>query len=188
MPKRTKPKPKPTAPTAVVSTIAAAAARLGVNARTVKEWLAAGCPGNAGHYDVDAIRAWRAATRKAQPASEGGRAKWEERKARAEALIKELRYRESRGQLISVARAAQVVRQHVAEAASHLDQLPDFAAAGLRLPAEQKRRLRDRLRKKIADLRTTLERSLRSLAKAAAREGKRETPGQDDKDNHEGTE
>lgn len=167
-------KKKETPVSQTVPTIAAAAARLGVHPRTVKDWLASGAPGKEGDYDVDAIRAWRAATRKAAPASEGGRAKWEERKARAEALIKELRYRESRGQLISVARAAQIVKQHVAEAASHLDQLPDFAAAGLRVTTEQKRRLRDRLRRKVGDLRTTLERSLRSLAKAAALEGRRQ--------------
>lgn len=163
-------------PEAVTSpaTVSEAAQRLGVGERTLAAWLSKGCPGKPGAYDLDAIRVWRAANVKPRGghAENPGRAKWEEKKARAEALMKELRYREARGQLISVARAAQVVKQHVAEAASHLDQLPDFAAAGLRLPAEQKRRLRERLRKKIADLRTTLERSLRSLAKAAAQEGK----------------
>lgn len=175
---KAKPKAKP--PATTVSTIAAAASRLGVHPRTLKEWLAGGAPGKEGAYDVEAIRAWRAATRKAQPASEGGRAKWEERKARAEALIKELRYRESRGQLVSVARASQVVRQHISEVNTHLDQLPDYAVASSRLPTEQKKKLRERIKAKVRDLRATLERSLRALAKAAQTEGKQETPGTDE--------
>ncbi len=37
----------------------AASAALGVNRRTLREWLANGAPGRPGHYDVDAIAKWR---------------------------------------------------------------------------------------------------------------------------------
>ncbi|HJT34856.1 MAG TPA: hypothetical protein VJ783_22705, partial [Pirellulales bacterium] len=129
---------------------------------------------------IDAIRAWRAATRKPTPASDGGRAKWEEKKARAEALMKELRYREARGQLVSVARASQVIKRHISEVNTHLDQLPDYAVASARLPDEHKKKLRERIKAKVRDLRATLERSLRAMAKEARTEGKQDGAEADD--------
>lgn len=159
----------------IVKTIAAAAKALGVHARTLKEWLTdPECPRERGKYDVEAIRGWREATRKPAVGTEGARSKWETRKARAEARIKELDLRMRAGQLIRVDRAAQVVKQHIAEVVTHLDQLPDFAVAGVRLPAATKQIVRERVRQKIEDLRSTVERSLRSLAAAARRDGAKE--------------
>lgn len=169
------PRKKKEATPAAVSTIAAVAAGLGVDQRTVKDWLAVGCPGKKeGAYDLDAIRAWRAATRKAPRVTEGDRAKWETRKARAEARTKELELRLRRGQLISVATAAQIVKQQIAEVRTHLDQLPDFVCSAVKLAAEPRKRLRDKVRTKIADLLAALEQSQRRMAAAARREGKAE--------------
>ena len=42
------------------------AAYFGVGVRTVAAWLAAGCPGSAGAYDLHAIHAWRDSQRQAR--------------------------------------------------------------------------------------------------------------------------
>lgn len=159
----------------VVKTIAAAAKALGVNSRTLKEWFTdPECPRERGKYDVDAIRAWREATKKPAVGSESARAKWETRKAKYDARMKALEFRTRLGKLISVDLAAQLVKQHIAEVVTHLDQLPDYAVAGLRVDTKVKSRLRDRIQQKVEDLRATLESSLRSMAAAARREGKKE--------------
>lgn len=151
----------------VVKTIAAAAKALGVHERTLKQWLTdPECPRSRGKYDVEAIRAWRDANKKPGASADSPRAKWETRKARAEALAKELDLRTRSGQLIRVDRAAQVVARHIAEVVTHLDQLPDFAVAGVRLAAATKKIVRERVRQKIDDLRATVEKSLRALAAA----------------------
>lgn len=169
------PRSKKEAAVAAVSTIAAAAAAIGVDQRTLKDWLSAGCPGKKnGTYDLDSIRAWRAATRKKAPTQEGDRARWETRKARAEARTKELELRLRRGQLIRVATAAQIVKQQIAEVRAHLDQLPDYVCTAVKLSAESQRRLRDKTRDKVADLLAALEQSQRRMAAAARREGKTE--------------
>lgn len=161
----------------VAKTVSAAAEQLGVGERTLAAWLARGCPGAKDRYDLDAIEAWRAENVKPQPRAtdSSGRAKWEERRARAEALLKELRVREARGELIGVARAGQIVRQHIAEVVTHLDQLPDFAVAGQRLATDAKKKIRERLKAKIRELRATLEKSLREMARAAKRDGEVES-------------
>jgi hypothetical protein len=163
----------------VVTTIAAAAAALGINPRTLKEWFTdPECPREKGRYDVEAIRQWRDATRK-PVAPAGARAKWETRKARAEALTRELELRARSGQLIRVDQAAQVIKQHIAEVVTHLDQLPDFAVAGVRLPPDARKRVHGRIKTKVNQLRSTLERSQRSLAKAAARNGGKQIESED---------
>lgn len=158
-------------PSATVKTIAAVAKRLAVDERTVKTWLAAGCPGEQGAYDVDAIAAWRAAHKKAAPAAEGERAKYAARYELAHAEREELKLQRERGDLILVSRAAQVMRQHVAEAVTHLDQLADYAVAGQRLPAEAKKKIRERLKTRLRDIRLALEKSLKEMARTAKRDG-----------------
>lgn len=158
----------------IAKTVSAAAEQLGVGERTLAAWLSRGCPGKSGAYDLDAIEAWRAANIKPRSGARENpeRAKWEARRARAEALTKEIRLREVRGHLVSVVRAARVIRQHIAEVATHLDQLPDYAVALSQLSAEQKKQLRARIKSKVRELRTMLERSLRALAKEARSEAK----------------
>lgn len=159
-------------PSATVKTIAAVATRLEVDERTVKTWLAAGCPGDAGAYDVDAIAAWRATHKKATPAAaEGERAKYAARFELAHAQREELKLQRERGDLILVSRAAQIMRQHVAEAVTHMDQLADYAVAGQRLPAEAKKKIRERLKARIRDIRVALEKSLKEMARTAKRDG-----------------
>lgn len=156
-----------------LTSIAAVAKRLGVAERTVNSWLAAGCPGEPGAYDVDAITAWRAAHKKAAPAAaaEGERAKYAARYELAHAAREELKLRREQGDLILVSRAAQIVRQHVAEAVTHLDQLADFAVAGQRLAADAKKKIRERVKSRVRDIRLALEKSLKEMARTARRDG-----------------
>lgn len=158
-----------------LKTIAAVAERLGVDERTVKTWLARGCPGETGSYDVDAIAAWRAAHRKAPAAADAERAKWAASREKAQAKREWLRLRRDRGDLILVSRAAQIYRQVTAEVITHLDQLPEFAVAGSRLPADAKKKLKEKLRGKVSDMRAALEKSIRTLAATAKRDGEAES-------------
>lgn len=164
-------------PSANVKTIAAVGRRLYVDERTVKTWLAAGCPGEAGAYDVEAIAEWRAENRRParQTVPEGERAKYAASREKAQAKREWLKLRRERGDLILVSRAAQVMRQHVAEVVTHLDQLPDFAVAGQGLPAETKKKIRDRLKARIRDMRLSLEKSLKEMARTAKRDGEAES-------------
>jgi len=168
------PKKQPAAPSPIETTIAAAAKRLGVHERTLKEWLGVGCPGERGKYDVDAITAWRSANR-APPKSQegGGRSKWERRKSRAEALTKELHYEQQQQKLLLVDRAVQVMRQHVAEVKTQLEQLPDKIVAAVKLPTAEKKKLRAKVAGWVRAYCTSFESSLRALAKTAKQDDKR---------------
>lgn len=148
----------------VVTTIAAAALAIGVNERTLKTWLARGCPGEPGAYDVDAIRAWRIAILGRGESRGTDRAKWEARKAKAEALTKELLLRKRRAELIEVEYACRLMARHAAEVKAHLEQLPDFAAAQVKLATAAKKQLRDRLKKKLHELCEVFARGLTELA------------------------
>lgn len=152
----------------VIATAAAAAKRVGVSERVLRSWLAAGCPGKRGHYDCAQIAAWREGNKR--PAPPVGGDKWEERRRAAVAQREELKLQRERGELIAVSRAAQIVGQHIAEVATHLDALPDFAVAGQRLAAEAKKKITERLKAKIRELRATLEKSLRDVALTAKRD------------------
>lgn len=151
-------------PSPLVTTIAEVALRLQVNERTVKSWLARGCPGEPGKYDTDAIRAWRSAVlgRGQEPST--NRAKWETRKAKAEALTKELLLRKRRAELIEVESACRLMARHAAEVKAHLEQIPDFAAAQVKLAAAAKKQLRERLKKKLHELCEVFSRGLAELA------------------------
>jgi hypothetical protein len=161
-------KPKPSN---VVASAAVAADRLGFAERTLMGWLARGCPGKPGAYDVDAIAAWHAANVRPR-AQNTERSHWEARRSRAAALAAEMDLLLKRGKLIETERAAQTMTQHIAEVNAHLDQLPDFAVAGENVPVESKRKIRDKLRRKIHDMRLSLERSSRELAREAKRDGR----------------
>lgn len=161
-------------PSSIESTIAGAAKRLRVSQRTLASWLAAGCPGKRGAYDVDAIAAWRSANRAPVKTEEtAGRAKWEEKKAKAEAGIKTLELRLKREKLLLVDRAVQVMRQHVAEVRTHLEQLPDKIVALVKLPPAEKKKLRGRIAGWVRGYCQQFEASLRALGKTAKQDGKR---------------
>lgn len=157
----------------IAATIGAVARHFEVHERTVKSWYAKGCPHERGKYDLAAIAEWREANLGIgddEQAAERGA--WETRRSRAAALKAELELKQLAGELIDVARAAQVVGQHVAEVKAHLTQLPDFAASLVKLKAPQKRGFLDAMRKKIRQLCEGFEHSLQALA---AREGEEET-------------
>lgn len=159
------------APSSVVKTIAAAAKRVGVAERVLAGWLAAGCPGETGAYDVDAITAWRAANRRPARNKAEGSDNWEKQRRKYAAKREKLKFQRERGELIMVSRAAQVIKQAVAEVTTHLDQLPDYAVAGCRLPADTRRKLKERIKAKVRELRSTLEGTFREMARTAKREG-----------------
>jgi len=168
---KSKPKAKQPAAVAsqVVATIAAAAKACDVHERTLKSWLARGCPGKRGAYDLAAIAAWREANLGvSEDSSEAdSRGYWETRRARAAAEIAELDLAQKRRELIDVGTATRVIGQHIAEVKTQLGQLPDFVLSTLRLPAAQKKTARERVAAKVRDLCDTFERSLRELAAAA---------------------
>lgn len=166
-------KRKSKAPSAVATTIAAAAKRLKVHKRTLQEWLAAGAPGKHGAYDVDAIARWRSENRKPVDEARGEsseRAKWESRKSRADALKKELELLQARGRLIELDSAARVMAQHVAEVKTHLGQLPDRVISLLKLPAGEKKKIRATIAEWVRAYCAQFHNSLRDLAKTAKRE------------------
>lgn len=154
----------------VVATIAAAATHFGVADRTLQRWIARGCPGEPGKYDLAAIAAWREANlgRARDDTATHERVEWDTRAARASALMKEMELKEREGRLIDVDQAAAVVGRHVAEVKAHLQQLPDYAASLVKLPAGKKRVFVEAMRQKIRSLCTTFEHSLIELAEAAA--------------------
>lgn len=159
----------PPAAPQVVATIAAAAKACDVHERTLKSWLARGCPHKRGAYDLAAIAAWREANRGVTDNAEESdtRGFWETRRARAAAESAELELSQKRRELIDVGTATRVIGQHVAEVKTQLGQLPDFVLATLKLPPAQKKIARDRLAAKVRELCETFERSLRELAVAA---------------------
>ncbi len=53
------PTPEPVQPASVFRTRREAAAALGRSIVTIDGWIAQGCPGENGHYDTTAMRAWR---------------------------------------------------------------------------------------------------------------------------------
>lgn len=166
-------KRKSNAPSAIATTIAAAAQRLKVHKRTLQEWLAAGAPGKRGAYDVDAIARWRSENRKPVDEARGEsseRAKWESRKSRADALKKELELLQARGRLIELDSAARVMAQHVAEVKTHLLQVPERVVGLLKLPAGEKKHIRARIAEWVRAYCAQFENSLRELAKQAKHE------------------
>ena len=64
----------------IVASRSEVAAHFGVAERTVGTWLASGCPGKPGRYNLAAIATWRNANRRREPSSANDRERiWEER-------------------------------------------------------------------------------------------------------------
>ena len=142
-------------PPAVAATRADVAAYFAVHERTVATWLAAGCPGQPGQYDLAAISAWR--NDQAAPNSESTDAP-RARLARARAAREELRLGIDRGELLPAEPALRMIGRTVHEAKARLDQLPDqlLAIVAESLPADQLGPIRQRLQEIIDQVYTVL--------------------------------
>lgn len=165
--RRPKPEPKP-APPARVATIAAAAKAMGVHERTLKGWLAKGCPGRPGNYVVAEIAAWHEANVGGSVADDASeRSLWATEKLKAEAQKAKLEVDELLGRLIEVEIPAREFAQHIVEAKTLLEQLPDrFLSFVPSLSAATKRSAKQRTQAAVREILAALERSLRQRADA----------------------
>jgi len=142
-------------PANVAATRDDVAAHFGVHVRTVAGWLAAGCPGRPGYFDLDAITAWRDANRPAPaPATDAAQA----RLLAAKADREELRLAKERSELIPIEIVTRLFARHISEAAAILDQLPDLCLAALPpdTPPETLAALRGRLVAAVDNARQSL--------------------------------
>ena len=149
-------------------TIAAAAKELGVDERTLKSWSSKGCPWTRGAYDVVAIEDWRQKT--LRPAGSKEIDEWETRRRAAVAQREELRLADQRGELIEVTVAVRIVKRHAAEVRLHLEQLPDFAASLVKMPAAKRKEFLQRIGSKVRELCASIERAENDLAAKAENE------------------
>ena len=142
-------------PLPVLATRADVAVWLAVHERTVASWLATGCPGVAGSYDLGAIVAWR--NEHGTPVGEGAEGP-RARLARARAAREELRLAIDRGELLPAEPALRMIGRTVHEAKARLDQLPDqlLAIVAESLPADQLAPIRQRLQEIIDQVYTVL--------------------------------
>lgn len=162
MAKRTaKPKPKEPTP-ATVATIAAAAKALGCHERTLKSWLAKGCPGTPGNYDPAAIVAWHEANVSGSVVEDASeRSLWATEKLKAEATKAKLEVDQLLGRLIEVEIPAREFAQHIVEAKTLLEQLPDrFLSFVPSLSAATKKSVKQRTAAAVRDVLTALETAL----------------------------
>jgi len=142
-------------PPPVVDTQAEAAAHFGVHERTFRTWLAAGCPGRPGAYDLSAIADWRRDQQAPDKASETThRARLLEIRVEKERLALD----EARGRLLPLEELQRWVRRYAGELRARIEQLPDVLLA--ELPPKQPRRAlsaaRQRLRRAVDDLCQTI--------------------------------
>jgi phage terminase Nu1 subunit (DNA packaging protein) len=131
-----------------LSTRAEVAAWLDVHERTIANWLAMGCPGEPGQYDLAAIAAWRTAQGKSPtPDGEAPQA----RLARVRAEREELRLAVDRRELIPADPALRLISRTIHESKARLDQLPDqlLAIVAEHVPADQLADTRRRLQKTV---------------------------------------
>lgn len=144
-----------------VDTRAEVASHFGVNERTVAVWLAAGCPGEHGRYDLTAIANWRATNRPESNPESSHRVHLLEIKAARE----QLQLDEARRQLLPLEPTLRWAQRVANEIRSRLDQLPDLLIAHQppKTPRRQLNQLRDRLRRTIDDCLNTLAEAVADL-------------------------
>lgn len=161
-------KRKPAAAEAVVPTIGAAAKALGKHERTLKSWLAKGCPGRPGAYDVAAIAAWHEANVGATLRDDTSeKARWAAEKIKAEARKRKLEVEQLLGRLVDVDLPAREFAQHIVEAKALLEQLPDrFLSFVPGITAAAKKTAKQRMQAAIRDVLAALESSLKRQADA----------------------
>jgi len=135
-------------PARIAATRADVAAYFDVHERTVANWLAMGCPGEHGHYDLAAIAAWRSDQGKPPTAdADGPRA----RLARLRGDREELRLAVDRRELIPADPTIRLISRTIHTAKARLDQLPEQLLAEIaeHLPADQLAPLRRRLQQTV---------------------------------------
>ena len=130
-----------------VKSVAVLAHALGVRAKTLYEWKAAGCPWKRdGRFPVEAMRAWADANirpglgRRSGDRETGGedgmtRANWSARKEKAEALRSEVKLNRERGDLVEIELVVQDFTQIVVTLMTHVRQLPDRLSGVIDDPA-----------------------------------------------------
>jgi phage terminase Nu1 subunit (DNA packaging protein) len=124
---------RPTSPAAagrlVVRTLGEVAEWFGLELQTVKQWRVGphGCPGEEGHYDLQAIARWRLARSSARGPSQA-KADLEETALRLQNARAELKLAREAGELVTRAAAKSAIRQMFSRLKSQLEQLPDALA------------------------------------------------------------
>jgi phage terminase Nu1 subunit (DNA packaging protein) len=151
----------------VCTTRAAAAAELGVDIRTLAEWLndptfpgKAGSPGRSdGHFPLDEIRTWRSAKFENAPGGndELGRLRILQLQTKVER--EQLELARELGRIVDVEDVRNLLEAGVATAKSILDQLPEQVLANLpgKLSKEIKNKIRELAQSKIEQAYTVLE-------------------------------
>lgn len=124
---------RPTSPAAagrlVVRTLGEVAEWFGLELQTVKQWRVGpqGCPGEEGHYDLQAIARWRLARSSARGPSQA-KADLEEQALRLGNARTELKLAREAGELVTRSAAKSAIRQMFSRLKSQLEQLPDALA------------------------------------------------------------
>lgn len=115
----------------VCRTLAEVAEWFGLELQTVKQWRSSGCPGDEGHYEIQAIARWRVARtqNQAQPKAEGAKARLEQEQLALQNARLQVRLARESGELVSRVAAKAAIRQMFARLAGQLGQLPDALAA-----------------------------------------------------------
>jgi phage terminase Nu1 subunit (DNA packaging protein) len=144
----------------IAKTQADVARHFTVAERTVAYWLARGCPGEPGNYDLDEIAAWREREGQGRSDEDANKSRFLQVKTERE----QLKLEEERGDLVKVDPIVRLFTRHIAEARSRLDQLPDqiTAAVARVVPAEEL----DGIRRRVQDTLDDAYQSLADLLKA----------------------
>jgi hypothetical protein len=164
-------KSKATRPaSSVVPTIAAAAKALGRHERTLKTWFARGCPNEPGAYDLTAIAAWQDANVGSALADDTSeKSLWATEKLKAEARKATLEVEQLLGRLVEVEVPAREFAQHIVEAKTLLEQLPDrFMSFVPSLSAATKKSAKQRMQAAVREVLAGLEQALRRQADAGS--------------------
>lgn len=152
-------------PAGVVDSIGKVAAHFGVSARMVGYWKDQGMPWSPpDRYDLERIAAWRRAQRgAAETDKQTTRGHWETESKRLEAQRRQLQLDHLRGRLIAVDAVVAIFRAHIAEAKTHLEQLPDWVLSIVDPQRERKAELRRQLDGRVRDILQALADSIDEL-------------------------
>lgn len=152
-------KRSPAKPQRIVKTIAAAAQELGVSSRVVSDYLARGCPGKPGHYDLDEMQAWRDAHLQKKPERSAladtsqlliEKLRHEVRKLREEARFKRNKNRRDEGAFYPKALVDQAWGEAFARIRNRLEAIPDELE--MTFPSETRELNKDDCRQKIKSI------------------------------------
>jgi hypothetical protein len=148
-----------------------------VTPQRVYQWVDTGCPQELDKsFDLDAVEAWREA-RNAESAASTETAK---AKAQHETDLARLKVEDAqidldrkKGNLIDRDTPTKIFARHIAEAKSHLKQIPGFTVSFMpeKATSAEKKRMQAEVQKKLDDVHSILEQGLREYANAV-RSGK----------------